>query len=150
MIGDMFFDRVGPLTIIDQAPQNSNKVGNHGGNIQTVVGHGSVTLSDRIPGRPANWVAEPHVQRTPGLRPRLASGAPGEIRTPDPQIRSLVLYPAELRAPTGTPGSPTVGHSYRLCSGLARLCPEDSAQNGGRPDSGLWLSLGPFAAGNDA
>ena len=26
-------------------------------------------------------------------------GAPGEIRTPDPQIRSLVLYPAELRAP---------------------------------------------------
>src|SRR6185369_7428525 len=27
------------------------------------------------------------------------SGAPGEIRTPDPQIRSLVLYPAELRAP---------------------------------------------------
>src|SRR5579863_7189857 len=28
----------------------------------------------------------------------LASGAPEEIRTPDPQIRSLVLYPAELRA----------------------------------------------------
>jgi hypothetical protein len=25
-------------------------------------------------------------------------GAPEEIRTPDPQIRSLVLYPAELRA----------------------------------------------------
>src|ERR1700675_2892328 len=25
-------------------------------------------------------------------------GAPKEIRTPDPQIRSLVLYPAELRA----------------------------------------------------
>jgi hypothetical protein len=25
-------------------------------------------------------------------------GAPGRIRTPDPQIRSLVLYPAELRA----------------------------------------------------
>ena len=24
------------------------------------------------------------------------SGAPGKIRTPDPQIRSLVLYPAEL------------------------------------------------------
>ena len=23
------------------------------------------------------------------------NGAPGEIRTPDPQIRSLVLYPAE-------------------------------------------------------
>ena len=27
-------------------------------------------------------------------------GAPEEIRTPDPQIRSLVLYPAELRALT--------------------------------------------------
>ncbi len=25
-------------------------------------------------------------------------GAPGEIRTPDHQVRSLVLYPAELRA----------------------------------------------------
>jgi hypothetical protein len=29
------------------------------------------------------------------------NGAPGEIRTPDPQIRSLVLYPAELRARIG-------------------------------------------------
>jgi hypothetical protein len=28
----------------------------------------------------------------------LIDGAPEEIRTPDPQIRSLVLYPAELRA----------------------------------------------------
>ena len=27
------------------------------------------------------------------------AGAPGRIRTADPQIRSLVLYPAELRAP---------------------------------------------------
>ena len=27
-----------------------------------------------------------------------SAGAPEEIRTPDPQIRSLVLYPAELRA----------------------------------------------------
>src|SRR5690554_5212359 len=26
-------------------------------------------------------------------------GAPGKIRTPDPQIRSLVLYPAELPVP---------------------------------------------------
>src|SRR5262249_9270675 len=31
------------------------------------------------------------------------SGALGEIRTPDPQIRSLVLYPAELRALTAAP-----------------------------------------------
>jgi hypothetical protein len=28
-----------------------------------------------------------------------ANGAPERIRTSDPQIRSLVLYPAELRAP---------------------------------------------------
>ena len=27
------------------------------------------------------------------------NGAPGAIRTPGPQIRSLMLYPAELRAP---------------------------------------------------
>ena len=26
------------------------------------------------------------------------NGAPGAIRTPGPQIRSLMLYPAELRA----------------------------------------------------
>src|SRR5438034_242647 len=32
------------------------------------------------------------------------SGAPGEIRTPGPQIRSLVLYPAELRARMGRSG----------------------------------------------
>src|SRR6202011_231551 len=32
------------------------------------------------------------------VRSFVASGAPEEIRTPDPQIRSLVLYPAELRA----------------------------------------------------
>ena len=31
--------------------------------------------------------------------PARGVGAPGGIRTPDPQIRSLVLYPAELRAP---------------------------------------------------
>ncbi len=30
----------------------------------------------------------------------LIDGAPEEIRTPDPQIRSLVLYPAELRVHT--------------------------------------------------
>ena len=36
----------------------------------------------------------------PGMDPDEA-GAPERIRTPDPQIRSLVLYPAELRAPRG-------------------------------------------------
>ena len=28
----------------------------------------------------------------------VSNGAPGEIRTPDPNVRSVVLYPAELRA----------------------------------------------------
>jgi hypothetical protein len=32
------------------------------------------------------------------MRDRKLAGAPGRIRTSDPQIRSLVLYPAELRA----------------------------------------------------
>ncbi len=32
-------------------------------------------------------------------------GAPGRIRTSDPQIRSLVLYPAELRALSGPRGA---------------------------------------------
>ena len=32
------------------------------------------------------------------MKNRVLTGAPEEIRTPDPQIRSLVLYPAELRA----------------------------------------------------
>ena len=32
-----------------------------------------------------------------GFRQREESGAPGAIRTPGPQIRSLMLYPAELR-----------------------------------------------------
>ena len=35
---------------------------------------------------------------THSQQPQLSAGAPEEIRTPDPQIRSLVLYPAELRA----------------------------------------------------
>jgi hypothetical protein len=44
------------------------------------------------------------------------AGAPEGIRTPDPQIRSLVLYPAELPAPKGGQGylnlwsPPTVSH----------------------------------------
>ena len=44
-----------------------------------------------MPERAANRSAE--------IKPRYQerNGAPEEIRTPDPQIRSLVLYPAELR-----------------------------------------------------
>ena len=56
------------------------------------------------------------------------SGAPGRIRTSDPQIRSLVLYPAELRAPIAlragevlpAAGGQGRGHSYRLRLCLAR------------------------------
>ena len=33
------------------------------------------------------------------IRGFLVNGAPGTIRTSDPQIRSLMLYPAELRVP---------------------------------------------------
>src|SRR5882757_3347571 len=39
-------------------------------------------------------------------------GAPGEIRTPDPQVRSLMLYPTELRAQP-TLSLPTL---RRLCT----------------------------------
>ena len=43
---------------------------------------------------------EPHRPATIKRVPKhpSQSGAPGEIRTPDHQVRSLVLYPAELRA----------------------------------------------------
>jgi hypothetical protein len=41
-------------------------------------------------------------------------GAPGTIRTSDPQIRSLVLYPAELRAPlTLREGEPKALETWR-------------------------------------
>ena len=55
----------------------------------------------------------------------LKSGAPEEIRTPDPQIRSLVLYPAELRArislAEGAGGrAAKERHSYRLRASFAR------------------------------
>ena len=43
------------------------------------------------------------------------SGALGEIRTPDPRIRSPMLYPAELRAPAGVrlPDLAGQGHPKR-------------------------------------
>src|SRR5438874_12562940 len=63
----------------------------------------------------------------PGMM-RTKNGAPEEIRTPDPQIRSLVLYPAELRALAHRAGNaPRIGqalrergHTYRLRRGKAR------------------------------
>jgi hypothetical protein len=50
------------------------------------------------------------------VKSTLSIGAPEEIRTPDPQIRSLVLYPAELRArlsPTGRFGSRDISQRYQ-------------------------------------
>jgi hypothetical protein len=67
--------------------------------------------------------------------PVFGNGAPGTIRTSDPQIRSLMLYPAELRArfsrdhvgqnpPTGMPTrfgrAAKERSSYRLPPDLAR------------------------------
>src|SRR5947209_2869012 len=62
------------------------------------------------------------------------SGAPEEIRTPDPQIRSLVLYPAELRARVARAGkAPENSGSAAIAIGfgwgwqVAGPCPERSA-----------------------
>jgi hypothetical protein len=57
------------------------------------------------------------------------AGAPEEIRTPDPQIRSLVLYPAELRALDSAAGNRTTAqrHSYRLGHLLARVADASGA-----------------------
>ena len=49
-------------------------------------------------------------------------GAPGKIRTPDPQIRSLVLYPAELPAQ-----KPKIRNNF---SGIG--CPRHAGQGGSR------------------
>src|SRR6476660_2617858 len=70
-------------------------------------------------------------------------GAPEEIRTPDPQIRSLVLYPAELRARLGQgPCSHRTGgrdaSSYLARAALKSKPPHESflrrPANGGLPD----------------
>jgi hypothetical protein len=50
-----------------------------------------VTINNNVVGIATQTVGSPVEVST-------ANGAPEEIRTPDPQIRSLVLYPAELRA----------------------------------------------------
>ena len=54
--------------------------------------------------------------RDPGGRPALTAngeaGAPGETRTPNPQIRSLVLYPIELRARAEKRAGSKGGNNY--------------------------------------
>jgi hypothetical protein len=42
--------------------------------------------------------SSPNPVRILSLRLHVCSGAPGGNRTPDPQLRRLMLYPTELRA----------------------------------------------------
>src|SRR5450631_1708496 len=46
------------------------------------------------------------------------NGAPERIRTADPQIRSLVLYPAELRAPMPLPEIVPRNRAIAIASGF--------------------------------
>src|SRR5690606_10164307 len=59
----------------------------------------ALPISLRLPrqARNARHRQDIRTKRVP-KHPFCISGAPGEIRTPDHQVRSLVLYPAELRA----------------------------------------------------
>ena len=68
--------------------------------VEARAGDGTDRREPRRGGRPRCASGEAIVQR---LRFSLlfGNGAPERIRTSDPQIRSLVLYPAELRAPVG-------------------------------------------------
>ena len=46
----------------------------------------------------SNSLPTAHKRQNPHKGGFVVYGPPGEIRTPDTQVRSLVLYPAELRA----------------------------------------------------
>ena len=95
------------------------------------------------------------------------NGAPEEIRTPDPQIRSLVLYPAELRVRfEGANLFRTLpkGKRYPCRVGtLARATPRFPASIGGNvqistpsgilipcPFPACWLRLGPWSASSQS
>src|ERR1700692_1835774 len=74
-------------------------------------------------------------------------GAPGTIRTSDPQIRSLVLYPAELRARFSLFISGlTAGLLSQSNSGRSRKRPlaTGSEADWQGPEAGIWQS---FCAG---
>src|SRR5262249_58897203 len=64
--------------------------------------HGSKSTTTRSESSATRRHSQPSLRVTKtrqlGFAVLYATGAPEEIRTPDPQIRSLVLYPAELRA----------------------------------------------------
>src|SRR5690606_20345046 len=89
-----------------------------------------------------------HVTR---MDPR-PDGAPERIRTSDPQIRSLVLYPAELRArepPNGgaDEASPTADAAYLAAEGgkSKRSCEFSSARRKPVPKA-AWQRLSPEIA----
>ena len=65
-----------------------------------------------------------------------SAGAPERIRTPNPQIRSLVLYPVELRAPRAGPGWVRLNEGANL-----QASPADSkdAVVARKRESGLWV-----------
>ncbi len=49
------------------------------------------------------------------LKPLYFVGAPGGIRTPDPRIRSPMLYPAELRARRSNFHIPYTIEHFKVC-----------------------------------
>ena len=65
----------------------------------------------------------------------LSNGAPGKIRTPDPQIRSLVLYPAELPVRTAQSRCRAGG----LTSTGGQMQALFSPRKGGTPEGGPRL-----------
>lgn len=71
-------------------------------------------------------------------------GAPEGIRTPDPQIRSLVLYPAELPAHARRPG--VTRTARRACSGAA-MAEDAAATRFFTPAVSLRRDPGAIAAG---
>jgi hypothetical protein len=73
-------------------------------------------------------------------RCRGKDGAPGEIRTPDLQLRRLPLYPAELRARCGNASVHRGSACLNGCGQPGIRCPalEECAWELGRP-SGTWI-----------
>jgi hypothetical protein len=64
------------------------------------------------------------------------TGAPGRIRTSDPQIRSLVLYPAELRA---RGYRETAGARHRVMDRATQPCAKPRGTAGSTPGKMRFL-----------
>src|SRR5947207_11009940 len=81
-------------------------------------------------------------------------GAPEEIRTPDPLVRSQVLYPTELRARReDEPSNPRIGRWTWHCTApeRARILPQSFRPLGSRasfaqlkPRGATWLRGSPW------